>query len=98
MNLQEVLEKVKEEHLSMDALGALDLELTKLHEMTTFEKARLEKLQAIFLNATEEDSNATRERKWSVTTDGQRLISVKAEEKVISKWLSSVRARIYQRW
>ena len=98
MDLKSVLEKVKEEHLSMDALGALDLELTKLHEMTTFEKARLEKLQAVFLNATEEDSNATRERKWSATEEGQKLIQIKAEEKVVSKWLSSVRARIYGKY
>ena len=82
----------------MDALGALDLELTKLHEMTTFEKARLEKLQAIFLNATEEDSNATRQRLWGATEEGQKLIQIKAEEKVISKWLQSIKSRVYQRY
>lgn len=95
MNLTSLIQKVQEPHLQKNQLE--DLYDSFLHLFGTVELrlAELEKLEALFIDSSEEKTDAAKKRKWSVTPSGQELITLKRESKVIEKYMSSVKHRLY---
>ena len=95
MELKELLESVREQNLTKTRLEELWTEFLNLYSTTELRIGTLEKLEAIFLDSSEEKTDAARKRKWSVIPEGQELITLKRQSKVLEKQLSAIKHRIY---
>lgn len=97
--LQHLFESVKEEHLSKSDLEKYHSELTMLFAGMHLSMGEIEKREAIFMEAAHTTESALSDiaikRKWNVTEDGQRLITLKHSAKAAEKVLSSIKNRLY---
>lgn len=95
MELTTLLEQVREQHLQKDTLETLYTEFLNLFSVTELRIAELEKLEAISLESNKEVPLAHAKRSFNASKEGQELITLKRQSKVIEKQLSSVKHRIY---
>lgn len=95
MNLKELLEKIKEPHLSKAQLEDLRDEMAHLYSLYQLETATLKKSKAFFFLDKAEKTNVATENKWSVTEEGQREIQLKYECRALKEELSSIKHRLY---
>lgn len=94
MKLAELLKNVREQNLSKTKLEELYTEFLNLFSSVELRMADLEKLQALALVGLD-GSVASGYRTWNGSPEGQELITLKRESRVIEKQLSSVKHRIY---
>lgn len=95
MNLKELFEAVREEHLNKTDLENYHTQLSSLYASIHFEMAELEKAEAIYVLASELETDVAKKRAWNGTEKGQRLIELKHYSKGAEKLLSSLKNRIY---
>lgn len=95
MNLKELFEAVREEHLNKTDLEKYHTQLSSLYASIHFEMAELEKAEAIYVLASELETDVAKKRAWNGTEKGQRLIELKHYSKGAEKLLSSLKNRIY---
>lgn len=95
MNLKELLEQVKNEHLPKGELENLHTAFTNLYSLLMLEKSELEQEEALFFLGHEEKSDVAAKRKWRGSHKGLRLIQLDNYGKVITKNLQSIKSRLY---
>lgn len=97
--LLDLFKAVQEPNLTKTDLEDFHTRMTGLYADIVVEAAELTKAEAIyFLEAKEFDPTLTDvliKRRWNASTNGLRLISLKAYEKATNKLLSSIKNRIY---
>lgn len=98
----ELIEEVKEEGLSKDALEAYHTEISYLNNLMQIEMANVEKLKAIYFDENKMDEihskvlpDVTIKRMWQVTEYGLREIELKSFLKVASILRQSLKTRLY---
>lgn len=96
MRLAELFIAVKEEGLDKDKLESYYQQLTYLSAQMELSIADLEKEAAVFLEASLEETDAAKNRKWRATASGQNLITLKRQVKATDKMRASVKTRLYQ--
>lgn len=96
MKLLDLLKSVNEKNLTKQQLEDFYQEFLNLFSMIELAIADLEKAEAIYIDTSEEKTDAARVRKWKATESGQKLIEYKRKSKVIEKQMSSVKHRLYQ--
>lgn len=97
ITLKELILAVQERKLSKEQLEDYYDQLSILEARMHEEMAELEKKEALYLDASEEKTNADKERKWRATKEGLRAIELKNYIRSVKPLLSSVKNRIYQR-
>lgn len=70
----------------------------KLFAATELRIGEIEKEEALYMEARKDDTVASNKRAWGATTLGQELITLKRESKVIEKYLSSVKHKIFSQY
>lgn len=95
MELKDLLLAVNEQGLTKSRLEELYDSFLTLFSATELRIGDLEKLEALFMERTKEDTVASGTRSWKATTEGQELITLKRQSKVIEKYMSSVRHKIF---
>jgi len=94
MTLTELIVSVKEKSLSKDQLENYHQEMSHLFAEMQVEMADLEKLEAVFLEAT--DTTVARAKVlWKATKEGQRLIVLKRYCLATKELLNSLKSRLY---
>jgi len=96
MTLRELINAVKEHKLTKEQLEGYFDQLCILEAELHLEIAELEKKEALFLDVSEEKTNADKERKWKATKEGLREIELKNYIRSVKPLLASVKNRIYQ--
>lgn len=95
MTLSEVIAAVKEKSLTKTQLEEYRDDLANISAQMFLEMAELEKAEALFLDSCEEPTEAGKKRKWAVTPQGQRQITLKSYIRATDRILSSLRSRLY---
>lgn len=96
MKLQELIESVKEQNLSKDALEGYRDQLSGLFAQLQLEIAELEKKEARFMGEILPDEAVSRMKiNWKRTNEGQRLIELKRYCLATKEILNSLRSRLY---
>ena len=94
MKLRELIEAVKEKHLTKDQLENYRDDMSNLFALMQLEIADLEKIEAMF--PTENyDSAIARKNAWKQTKEGQRLIELKRYCLATKEMLNSLKSRLY---
>ncbi len=96
--LTDLLKAVQDQNLPKGKLEEYYSAFLSLFSQIELELADLEKAEALYIDSSEEKTDAARVRKWRATESGQRLIELKRKSKVVDKQLSSVRHRIYAQY
>jgi len=98
MKLEELLEAVKDENLSLVLIEKYRDEMIHLHSAMQIEMADLEKAEALFFlaNADPEASDISIKRKWRGSEKGQRQIEVNRYLKALAKEIDSLKSRVYR--
>ena len=94
MKLRELIEAVKEKHLSKDQLELYRDDLSNLSAQMFLEMADIEKLEALYAHS-EGETEAAKNRKWFASPKGQRQIELKNYIRATDKILSSLKSRLY---
>src|SRR3990167_5787047 len=96
--LRELLEAVKDDQLSLQAIEKYRDEMVHLHSAMQIELAGIEKEEALFFdaNSAPDISDISVKRKWLVTENGQRQILLNRYIKVIVKEIDSLKSRVYR--
>lgn len=96
MQLKDVIKIVKDQNLSKEQLEHyFDMVSVLLAELL-IEMSKLEKEEALFMNAkSKEESVANRKVSWKATTGGQRLIVLKNYKDASKILLNSIKNKIY---
>lgn len=93
----DLLQAVKDEHLTLAACEKLRDEMIHLHSMMQVELAGLEKDEAIYITQFDaEITDAARKRTWKATPEGQRQIEINRYIKAIVKEIDSLKSRVYR--
>ena len=95
MNLPDLLQKVREEALNKTDLESLYTEFLNLYSHTELRIGELEKREAMYLENNREKPVAHSKRSWNAQNEGQELITLKRQSKVLEKQLSAVKHRIF---
>ena len=95
MTISELIQAVKEPNLSKQQLESYRDDLAGLSATLSLEMAELEKKQALFLDASQEDSVAGASRRWNALPQGLRMIEIKHSLRAVDKIYSSVKSRLY---
>lgn len=95
MELRELLLAVNEQGLTKTRLEELYDHFLTLFSATELRIGEIEKEEALFMERLREDTVASNNRSWKATNLGQELITLKRESKVIEKYMSSVRHKIF---
>lgn len=98
MTLLELFKSISDVSLSKDQIEDYHTKLTSLYAQMQLELADLEKSEAIFFLEHYEKSDIATRRKWNVTEQGQREITLKRYVKATEKALSSLKNRLYSRY
>lgn len=98
MNLKDLLLATREQNLTKTRLEELYDSFLQLFSMIELELADLEKAEALYIDGSQEKTDAARVRKWKATESGQKLIEYKRKSKVIEKNLSAVKHRIFSQY
>ena len=94
--LHDLLEKVRDENLSLPQLESYRDQLIHLHSTMQIQLSEIEKAEAIALaSASEEETDAARKRKWRATEKGQRGIELNRFIKAVVKECDSLRNRVF---
>ena len=94
MTLKDLIIAVKEENLDKDQLENYRDNLSNLYAEMQLEMADLEKLEALFMEAT--DTSVARAKVlWKATSSGQRLIVLKRYCLATKELLNSLKSRLY---
>lgn len=97
--LTELLEKVRDEHLSKTDLEKYRDALVHLHTQMQLELAGHEKTGAVFIYqkklAIPEASDISIKREWKATTEGLREIELNRFIKAVAKEIDSLKSRLY---
>lgn len=102
MKLIDLLQAVKDENLSLEAIERYRDEMVHLHSAMQIELADIEKAEALFIDAyhindsSKEATEAERKRKWKATEQGQRQILINRYIKVVVKEIDSLKSRVYR--
>jgi hypothetical protein len=100
MNLAEILQGVRDEHLSRAALESYEQKLTALYSDYMLRIATLQKAESLYFYSMEQQNpempDVKIKRAWRATDDGIELRQKEIEVKVIAKNLSSIKSRIFQ--
>lgn len=94
--LTDLIQSVQERDLTKPQLEDYYQAFLGLFSTIELSIADLEKEEAIYIDSSQEKSDAARVRKWKATEGGQKLIEYKRKSKVIEKQMSSVKHRLYQ--
>lgn len=97
MRLVDVIERVKDRDLSKEQLEDYYAMLSELLAQIHMELADREKEHALFIDESEEKTNAAREAKFAVTESGQREIVLKRYVKAAEHLKSGIKSRIYSK-
>lgn len=97
MNIQTIINEVKEANLTKDKLEEYSSMLDILSAEYELALADIEKAEAMFLANCGEKTRAGAVTKWEASEQGQKGIELKRQLRAISKLASSVKTRIYQR-
>lgn len=95
MKLQELLEAVKEKHLSKEQLEAYRDDLANLFSMMQMELAEVRKAKALYFVEHPEKSDKATERVWQATSKGLREIELSHYSRGVEKVLGSLKSRLY---
>lgn len=95
MKLRDLITAVKEKNLSKDQLEGYRDALSNLSAQMFLEMADLEKEEALFLDGSEETTEAAKNRKWAASARGQRQIELKNFIRATDKILASLKSRLY---
>lgn len=95
MKLRDLLEAVKEKHLSKDQLEEYRDDLANLFAEMQFELADIRKAKAMHVFTSEAGSMAAKEAEWAASPNGQREIELSHYCKGTEKILSSLKSRLY---
>lgn len=94
--LQELIEAVREEKLSKDALEAYHTEISYLDNLMRMEIAPIEKDEAKFMGTMEAGETVAKMKVlWKKSPAGQRQIELSHYLKVTPKLLQSIKTRLY---
>ncbi len=96
MNLRELLEAVKEKHLSKDQLESYRDDLSNLYAAMQLELADIRKEKALFMFESALKTVSSKEVAWGADPRGQREIELAHYSKGVEKVLSSLKSRLYQ--
>lgn len=95
MTIIELIQKVKDQNLTKDQLEHYRDDLAGVTAQMYLETATLEKSMAIYLDTSEEVTDAAKKRKFNVTPEGQRLLELKSYIRSATIMLSSLKSRLY---
>jgi hypothetical protein len=96
MTLIELIQQVKDEKLSREALESYRDQLSHLYADLQIEMSSLEKEEAIFMgNKTPDNSVAEMKVFWKASPSGQRLIVLKRYALACKEMLNSLRSRLF---
>lgn len=95
MELLQLLEKVREPALTKTALEELYTEFLNLFSATELRLGELEKIEAVYLEHNKDKTLAHAKRTWNSIPEGQELITLKRQSKILEKQLSAIKHRIY---
>lgn len=93
--LEKLIKEVNEGVLTKSKLEELYDSFLKLFATKELRIGEIEKEEALYMEARKDDTVASNKRSWGATALGQELIVLKRESKVIEKYLSSVKHKIY---
>lgn len=93
--LIETLEAVKDPHLSREQLDDLHMHLSNLVADLKIRVADLKKKKALYILASQENSQQAKKDKWDASEEGQRLITYIGYLGAVQTQKESVRSRIY---
>ena len=97
--LEQLLESVKDEHLTKTDLEKYRDSMTHLHSAMQLELAEVEKTEAIFFETVKEQnpdmSDVAIKRKWKASNKGQRSIELNRFIKTVVKEIDSLKSRLY---
>lgn len=94
--LLDLLQKVKDDALPLDMLEKYRDQLIHLHSDMQLSLASIEKEEAMFLAmGGQEETDASRKRRWRATDRGQRGIELNRFVKIVVKECDSLRNRIF---
>lgn len=100
MTLTDLLQEIKEEHLTRERLEAYEQQLSVLYSEYMIRIATLKKSRALYFYAKEQEHpelpDVKIKRIWDAQDDGLELIQREAEVKAVSRMLGSIKSRIYQ--
>lgn len=103
--LTQLLEKVKDENLSLEQIEKYRDDLVHLHSAMQLELAGIEKEQALYFLAVHtpghqlynhEASDISIKRAWQATEKGQRGIELNRFTKAVVKEIDSLKSRVYR--
>lgn len=95
MDFRDLILAVKEEHLTKTDLEQYRDDLANITADFFIEMADLEKLEALFPQLDDKETEANRKRRWKMTVEGQRQITLKNYIRASKEILSSLRNRLY---
>lgn len=96
MKLKELILAVQEKNLSKEQLEAFRDELVGLFALIQFEKADLEKAEAMYFLEHPQKTDIATKRSWKATPEGQRLIELSHYTKATEKMISNLKSRLFQ--
>jgi hypothetical protein len=98
MKILQLIEQTKEQGLTKSKLEELYESFLSLFAATELRIAELEREEALFMERAKESTVASGKRSWSAIPKGQELITLKRQSKVIEKYMSSVKHKIFSQY
>lgn len=97
MKLSELINSIKDRSLTKEMLEGYFDQLSELKALLLLEYSENEKSEALFIDQSEEETDAAKKRKWRASKEGLRGIEIRNYVKAIDPLLSSVKNRIYSK-
>lgn len=94
--LLELITAVQEPNLTKEQIEAYYDSMAGLHAQIIYEKAELEKKQALYIATSEEKTAVARKNAWNATPEGQRLIELKNYADLAKNMTSNLKNRTYR--
>ena len=96
MKLEELITKVRDQHLDKDQLDSYFTELCNLKSNLHLELAELKKEKAMFMVKREGSvSIASRKEEWDATPRGQRKFEIESYISSVASLKDSIKSRLY---
>ena len=95
MTLYEILEKVKDDNLTLSQVESYRDQLIRIRTLLKRREAELKKQRALFLIKSEEKTLGAKQLAFDVTPEGQELFTVKGDLGGISGEIDSLQSKIY---
>ena len=96
MKLIDLVTAVQEPNLTKEQIEAYYDAMAGLQAQIIFEKANLEKQQALFIATSYEKSAVAKKNAWNATPDGQRLIELKNYADLAKHMTANLKNRTYR--